>query len=79
MCKESEKPRKLCWVGALKKSYFFKQKTWFWVNNKSFHQVWQQIFSMENLRNMNSQIMRNFEHKSKSYFKVILIPNAGGN
>ena len=70
MCEKSEKTKKIYWVGALKSSDFFRQKTWFWVNSKSFYQVCKQIFSMQELKKMNNQIMRNFELKSKSCFKV---------
>ena len=70
MCKKLEETKKLYWVGAVKTSDFFRQKTWFWINNKYFHQVCKQNFSMQNLKAMNNQIIRNFERKSKSYFKV---------
>ena len=33
-------------------------------------QVCKQNFSMQELKKMNNQIMRNFKFKSKSYFKV---------
>ena len=38
-CKKSEETKKLYWVGALKNSDSLRQKTWFWVNNKSFYLV----------------------------------------
>ena len=70
--KSQRKPRNstVYCVGALKSFDFFRQKTWFWVNNKSFYQVCKQNFSIQNLKKMNNQIMRNFELKSESYFKV---------
>ena len=69
LCKKSEKTNKLYWVGALKSFDFFRQKTWFWVNSKSFYQLCKQNLSMLELKKMNNQII-NFELKSKSYFKV---------
>ena len=70
MYKKLEETKKLYWVGTLKTSDYFGQKTWFWVNNKSFYQECKRNFSTQNLKAMNNQIMRNFERKSKSYFKV---------
>ena len=70
MWKMSEKTKKLYWVGALKSSNFFRQKTWCQLNNKSFYQVCKQNFSLQNLKKINNQITTNCELKLKSYFKV---------